>query len=293
MYAAVAHDGKTRSESNASPRMVSAWLERPADHLWIDVPEPTADDLAYLRDRFQLHPLAVEECDHTGVRPKIEEFADHLFLVLHGISHNESEGHLSTVEFKFFLRRGLLISVHDKPSTSIRATQERLQRDPQFLSRCGVDSVLHHIVDALVDHYFPIIEALETRVEDLEGEIFREPLPAQLEEMLHLQRKLLTLRRIIYPQLDILGALSSGRFAEIDAADLVYFRDVYDHLHRISDRLQVAHEMLAVAMQCYLSQSSNRMNAVMKSMAVLATLALPASFLASMLGMNLDHLPGR
>ena len=293
MYAAAVHEGKTKSDGKAVPRLLSGWLEKSPEQLWIDLEQPTADELTYVRDRFNLHPLAIEECDHAGVRPKIEEFNDHIYVVLHGINHNEGADVLDTVEFKVFLRRGLLITVHDKPSRSIRSIQERLQREPQLLPKKGVDTVLHHIVDAVIDHYFPILEAYEERLEKIESEIFREPATDLLEEMLVLQRRFLTLHRIIQPQLDILGALSCGRFDEIDEADLAYFRDVYDHLQRIAERLHVAREMLAGAMQCYLSQSSNQMNSVMKSMAVLATVLLPASFVTSLLGMNLDHLPGR
>jgi magnesium transporter len=293
MYAAAVYEGKTKSDGKAVPRLLTGWLEHSPEQLWIDLQEPTTDELAFVRDRFHLHPLAIEECDHAGVRPKIEEFEDHIYVVLHGINHNEGADVLDTVEFKFFLRRGLLITVHDKSSRSIRAVQERLGREPQLLPKRGVDTVLHHIVDAVIDHYFPILEAYEERLERIESAIFREPTTELLEEMLVLQRRFLTLHRIIQPQLDILGALSSGRFDEIEEADLAYFRDVYDHLQRIAERLHVAREMLSGAMQCYLSQSSNRMNAVMKSLAILATVLLPASFVTSLLGMNLDHLPGR
>jgi magnesium transporter len=293
MYAAAVHDGKTRIDAKAGSRQISAWTEHGAEHLWIDLLAPTAEELAYLRDQFELHPLAIEECDHAGVRPKIEEFEKHLFLVLHGINHNKGEDSLDTVEFKIFLWRRHLITVHDKPSTSIHLMQERLQRDPQFLSRGGVDNVLHQVADAIVDHYFPILEGLEDQVEDLEGQIFRNPSDEVLEALLRLQRKLLRLRHAIHPQLDILGALASGRFAEIEAADIAYFRDVYDHLCRINDRVNVAREMVTGTMQCYLSQVSNRMNSVMKSLAILATVTLPATFITSLLGMNLDHLPGR
>lgn len=294
MYAAASlGDGTVRTDPKAAPRLLSAWLEKQPAQLWLDFIAPGPEDLALMRDRLGFHALAVEEADHTGVRPKIEEYPDHLYLVLHGINHNAGEDPLDTVEFKVFLRRGQLVTVHDSPSSSIRGAQERLAKDPRSLSGRGVDGVLHTIVDAIIDHYFPVVEALEARVEALETEIFREPKPEQLEEMLGLQRRLLTLHRLIYPQLDILGALSSGRYSSIDAEEMVYFRDVHDHLSRINDRLHLAREMLSNAMQCYLSQSGNRMNAVMKSLTVLATVAMPASFLTGLLGMNLEHLPGR
>lgn len=293
VYAAAALTDTVRTDPKANARLLSAWLEHQPQQLWLDFTAPGPEDLALMRDRLHLHPLAVEECDHTGVRPKIEEYPDHLYLVLHGINHNAGEDPLDTVEFKIFLRPGQLITVHDSPSSSVRGAQERLQREAKMLATRGVDGILHTIVDAVIDHYFPVVEALEKRVEDLEMAIFRDPKPEQLEEMLSLQRRLLTLHRLIYPQLDILGALSSGRYASIDAEEIVYFRDVHDHLTRINDRLHLAREMLSGAMQCYLSQSGNRMNAVMKSLAVLATVALPASFLTGLLGMNLEHLPGR
>ena len=292
-YLAAAREGQTSIEADAAPRVVDRWIEQKPDELWLDLLSPSAESLAYLKDKFNLHPLAIEECDHSGVRPKIEQFEGHLYIVLHGINHNPGENQLDTVEFKFFLRRNLLISIHDKPSSSVRGTQERLHRDRPLLSRGGADTVFHHIVDAVVDHYFPILEALETQLEELEGAIFRDPSDHLLEDMLLLQRKFLTLHRIVHPQQDILGALSSGRFAEIEDADIAYFRDVYDHLQRISERIQIAREMLTGAMQCYLSQVANHTNTVMKSLAILATVLLPVTFLTSLMGMNIEHTPGR
>jgi len=134
---------------------------------------------------------------------------------------------------------------------------------------------------------------MEGQLENLESEIFRSPDDHLLEAMLVLQRKFLTLHRIVHPQLDILGALSSGRFAEIEAADLAYFRDVYDHLERISDRIQIAREMLNGAMQCYLSHVSNKTNMVMKGLTILATVVLPATLLTSIWGMNVTAIPGQ
>lgn len=287
------YDGRTKTEAQSSVRTLGGWLERQPQQLWVDLQAPNRDELEFLRQRFDLHPLAVEECDHTGVRPKIEEFENHLYIVFHGINHNPGEDRLDTIEFKFFLRRDHLISVHDQASSSIRATQERIQRDTQLMSRQGLDTVFHHILDAIVDHYFPIIEEWEDRIDRLETEVFRDPREALLEEMLRLQRDILTIHRLVQPQLAILGALSSGRYAVIEAADVAYFRDVYDHLQRINDRIQVVRDMLSAAMQCYLSQVSNRMSAAMKSLAVLGALTLPATFVTSLLGMNLEHLPGR
>jgi magnesium transporter len=293
MYVAALHEGKVRIEPSARHGLLNAWLEKGVDQLWIDLAEPNHEDLRYLQHQFQLHPLAIEECEHLGVRPKIEDFGNHLYFVLHGLNHNEGEDRLDTVEFKFFLWQKHLISVHNQPSTSIRATQEHLQRHPELLAREGVDSVLHRIVDAMIDHYFPLLEQIEDRVEAIEGEIFRDCSPALLEGMLRLRRQSFTLYRLVQPQLELLGALAGGRVGSIDAEDIPYFRDVYDHLVRINDRTHAVREMLTAAMECYLSQSANSTNTVMKSLAVLATVLLPVTFVSGLMGMSLDRLPGK
>lgn len=293
MRVAGIYDGKVRLEENAGRSQLAGWLERGPEHLWLDLTAPTTDDLRFLQDRFQLHPLALEECDHSGVRPKIEEFEDHLYIVFHGLNHNPGQELLSTVEFKIFLRRGLLITLHDQPSTSVSGAFARLQKSPGNLPRLGVDTILQQILDLAVDHYFPLLDQLEDRVESLEEAIFAEPRSGLLQEILGLQRQLLQLGRLLNPQLEILAALASGRFQEVDAQDLPYFRDVAEHVQRISDRVHICREMVAGALQCHLSQSSNRMNAAMKSLAVLATLLLPATFITSLLGMNLEHIPGK
>ncbi|MBI3910679.1 MAG: magnesium/cobalt transporter CorA [Armatimonadetes bacterium] len=292
MYLATTYQGKSRIEPKANLRIARAWCEQPADHLWIDVEAPTAEELAFLQSQFQLHPLAVEECDHTGVRPKIEEFPGHLYMVIHGMNHNPGANRLDTVEFKFFLTRGRLITIHNAPSSSICVTQERLAKDPQFMAR-GVDNVLHQIIDVVIDHYFPVLEAMEDRVEQLEVTVFKNPGQEVLEAILDLRRESLKLQRLIQPQLDLLGALASGRFSEVDPPEVAYFRDVYDHVLRINDRLHAIRDSLGGTMDCYLSTTSNRMNEIMKTLTVVATVVLPVTFLTSLLGMNYEHLPGK
>jgi magnesium transporter len=291
MYLATVSNGKTHVEAKAYPKLVSGWLEREPEQLWIDLLEPTPEELAFLQDRFGLHPLSVEELGHTGVRPKIEEFEDHVYLVFHGINHNPGEDTLQAVEFKVFLWPDRLITVHNRPSTSIQAVQEHLQQAPQLLSRGGVDSLLHRVIDTVIDHYFPVLEAIEDEGEQLEEAILRDCRPALAEQMLRLRRRTYALHRMIQLQAEVLGALVSGRVAAIGGDRLPYFRDVADHLHRMQDRAHGVREMLTVAMECYLSQNSNRMNALMTRLTVLATLLLPLSCVAGLMGMNLSPLP--
>jgi magnesium transporter len=292
MYLAAWDNGRTRTEAAANTRIARAWCEQRNEQFWLDLEAPSADDLKFLGTQFGFHPLALEECDHTGVRPKIEEFDGYLYLVLHGINHNEGQEELDTVEFKIFLSRGRLVTIHSHPSSSVRKTQERLARDAQFMSR-GVDNVFHSIVDAMIDHYFPVLEDLEDRLQAIEAVIFKDPSQSLLEAILDLRRESWTLQRLIQPQLDILGALSSGTRAEIDPQDAAYFRDVYDHLLRISDRVHGLRDGLQTAMECHLSATSNRMNAVMKTLTLVSAMILPASLLVSLLGMSFDYLPGR
>lgn len=293
MYAVAVFEGKPRTEPNTGSRTLTGWLEKQPEQLWVDLEDPSADELSFVQDRFEVHPLAIEEFGHTGVRPKIEEFEQYLYVVLHGINHNEGQQALNTVEFKLLLWKAMLITCHDKPSSSIRGTQEKLKRNPQFLGRSGVDSVLHSIIDAVIDHYFPVLEGLEAQLVKLEGDILRNPNADVLEETLLLERQLLTLQRLTHTQSDVLGALSSGRYSQIDDGDLAYFRDVHDHLRRIAERIQIAREVLSGARQCYLSQVSNRTNNQMKTLAVLTATLMPATFVVSLLGMNLAHVPGR
>lgn len=292
MYLAAYREGQLRTKAEADVRMARGFLEQGAEALWIDVEAPTPEELRFLMEQFGLHPLAVEECDHTGVRPKIEPFPGHLYMVLHGMNHNAGAQALDTVEFKFFLTKERLITFHDQPSSSIRGAQERLKRDPRLMSD-GVDNVLHQIVDALVDHYFPVVETMEDQVEEFETQVLRSPEPPDLERILTMRRQVLRLVRLIQPEIDVLGGLASGRFPEVDPQDVAYFRDVYDHLLRIGDRIHDLREALGGAMELTLSATSNRANEVMKTLTVVASLVLPLSFLTSLLGMGLDSVPGK
>jgi magnesium transporter len=285
------HDDGVRIQPQANPRVVGTLRAHPYKHFWLDLEAPTVEELGWLQEEFNLHPLAVEECDHTGVRPKLEEYPEHLYLVLHGINHNAGAERLDMLEFKMFLWPQHLITVHNRPSSSVRQAQERLARDPHWLEGGG-DVILHSIVDAVIDHYVPVLNELEDQVEQIEERVLQSYTEGILEEMLALRRQFQALHRVVGLQCDLLNSLATRRYPEISEDMAAYFRDVHDHLLRLNDTVETNREALLGVLQTHLSVVSNRMNQVMKVLSLVATVTLPLTLLTGLFGINLERLPG-
>jgi magnesium transporter len=256
---------------------------------WLDLAgldEQTAERL--LRGTFGFHPLAVEDAEHFGQRPKLDSYDDFSLLVVYGATPS---GHL--VEVHCFCSEHFLITVHHDPCPDLSALADRLQRRGD--ARFDHVMVLHQVLDTLVDGYFPVLSSLDDQIDELEDQILRRPTEEQLGRLFDMKRSLIALRKVVTPQRDMFATLLSHRDVLPGMSDEAerYFRDLYDHLIRISDLVDSYRDLVSGALDTHLSTVSNRLNVVMKQLTIIATIFLPMSFLTGFFGQNFGWMVTR
>jgi magnesium transporter len=292
MATVLAHEnGQTRRESVVDPH----WLEPGSGVIvWVDIAAPQPEDERLLRDVFGFHALAVEDALSEIHHPKIEHYDRFLYLILHGILAGRNEQGFVTQDIDFFLGATYLVTVHTQPSRSIAQQLEVCTRYNGVLAE-GPPSLVHRIVDTMVDHYQPEVDRLEDQLEELERIVFEQPRTNPLREILSLKRNVASLRRVVLPERDAIGRLARREFGEIPDALAYQFRDVYDHLVNLSDEALFFQDRVTGLLDAYLSSQSNRLNQVMKVLTVISTIFMPLTVLTSMWGMNvgLPKFPGR
>lgn len=261
---------------------------RSGTFLWLDLREPATGDLEVLREVFGFHPLALEDSWKFDQRPKLDEYDDYMFLVVYGASPDEDR----LVEVHCFYSERYLVTIHRDEAPSIAALRERYAQ-----RGAPIDEpvrLLYAVVDGLVDSFFPTLSELDDRIDVLEDAIFMRADEAQLHEIFAMKRLLVGVRKVVSPQRDLFAsiAVGAGRVPGMTADDERYFRDVYDHLIRISDLVDTYRDLLTGAMDVYLSTVSNRLNSVMKQLAIIATVFMPLTFLTGFFGQNFPSLVG-
>ena len=286
----VYRDGQVREEAAVDP----AWLQPGASEIvWVDIARPTDAEKRILSDVFHFHELAVEDAVLEVHHPKIETYGNLLYLILHGIVGAGKDKGFETRDVDFFLGPNYLVTVRHYPSRSIAAELEIVKRHPSLLGE-GACSLLHRLVDRIVDHYGPEVDGLEDRLNALEQRVFGPWKRSPLRDILRLKSDIASLRRVTLPQRDAVSRLSRREFPQIPEQLAYRFRDVYDHLVRFSDEAMFLQDRVTGLLDAYLSTQSNRLNQVMKVLTVITTIFMPLTVLTSLYGMNVElpHLPG-
>jgi magnesium transporter len=255
---------------------------------WLDLTAPGEHELRQLGEIFGFHPLALEDSEHFDQRPKLDNFGDYIFLVFYGASREgEAEGNL-LLEVHLFVSGKYLVTIHRERVPAF--AQQREELDGRLLH--SEQFVIYRVFDALTDSFFPILSDLDTEIDDLESAILANPTTEQLQRLFALKRELVAMRKVVTPQRDLF-ARSVDQIAELPGLQLDerdYFRDVYDHLIRISDLIDSYRDLLSGATDLYLSTISNRQNDVMKQLTVIATIFLPLSFITGFFGQNFAYM---
>ena len=270
------------------------WLAPEASEVvWADIESPLDEDRRLLADVFRLHELAIEDALDEIHHPKIEAYDGLLYLILHGIAVGAGQTGFVTQDVDFFIGRNFLVTVHHAPSRSIESERAVCMRRQGFMEE-GPVSLAHRIIDRLVDHYGPEADRLEEWLGTLEQTVFDKPQMNPLKELLALKRDIASLRRVALPQRDAVGRLARREFPQISEAMAYRFRDVYDHLVRLTEEAIFLQDRVTGLLDAHLSNQSNRLNQVMKVLTVISTIFMPLTVLTSMWGMNvpLPHLPG-
>ena len=283
---------------------LSQCLSSPEGILWVDLENPLeAEEETLLVSVFDFHPLAIEDtqrgADEEGHLPKVEDFGDYLFIIFNPVevsagnaSGNTGGGfEIRTTQLSAFLSKRALVTHHYSPLRSITNAQQLLSKNPKALAR-GPDFLFHIIIDELVDNYTPILDQLDSLMDDMEREVFHEPSQETMIRILQMRRNITTLRRVAFYQREMLNRLSRGEFTLITRDEMLYYRNVFDHLVRMTDLTDSYRETVGGLLDAYLSVTSNKLSQVMKVLTIISTIFLPLSVITGFFGMNFAHLPG-
>ncbi|MGA0024041.1 MAG: magnesium/cobalt transporter CorA [Burkholderiales bacterium] len=280
-------DGKKIAD--VAQEEIHTWLARNDSILWVAVRDPEPHELDRLEQQFGLHPLAIEDARHGHQRPKFEEYGDSLFFVLHMIEPDGDD--LRVGEVDIFVARNYVLSVRSRSERNFQDVRTRCEREPELM-RHGTGYILYALIDAVVDRYFPILDSLETRLEDIEDRIFAGTSPrANIEALYGIKQDLMTLKHATAPLLEAIGKLHGGRVPQVCSGLGEYFRDVSDHLVRINQSIDAAREMVTTAISVNLSLITLQENEVTKRLAGYAALVAVPTLIAGIYGMNFQHMP--
>jgi magnesium transporter len=278
-----------RKLADIQPSQIHAYVSRPECFVWVALYEPSHEELDAMQEEFDLHPLAVEDARHGHQRPKIEEYGDSLFAVLHLIETESDE--LKVGEVAVFVGSNYVLSVRSGSEHGFTEVRARCEREPELL-RHGSGFVLYAIMDAVVDRYFPVLDALEVELDEIERRIFTSrDNRAIIEALYSLKQKLMDLKHAVGPLLEATGKLYGGRVPQHCSRLQDYFRDVYDHLIRLNQSTDAAREMLTTAMSVNMSQLTIQENEVTKRLAAYAALVAVPTMVAGIYGMNFEYMP--
>ncbi len=269
---------------------ISDHLSDPEEFVWVALRNATDEELAAVQQEFGLHELAVEDARHGHQRPKIEEYGDMVFTVMHLVEYGPTD-ELSVGEVAVFVGPNYVVSVRNRSSQNFLGVRERCEREPLLLQQ-GSGFVFYALMDAVVDRYFPFVDALESELEAIEGEIF-EPGAARrnIQQLYDVKRRLTVLRHAVVPLMDAAGKLYGGRVPQVCRASGEYFRDVYDHLLRINGTLDTLRETIGTAIQVNLSMVTIEESETTKRLAAWAGIFAVATAFVGIWGMNFEHMP--
>jgi magnesium transporter len=273
-------------QSDIEPAGFAAAISEPGSLLWVDfVGEPPETCEPILLQTFGFHPLAVDDALRESHVPKVDDWDDYLYIVLHDIGFQPVQAGIDTFELDVFLGRNYIVTHHDSPISALDRVWELSVRDERSFKR-GADHILYRITDELAADFMQVIEDMDDEIDKLEGEVFKKQNSSMVQRIFALKRATLHLRRVMSPLREVFNKLARDDYAVIDKRDRVYFRDVYDHLVRLHDISESLRDLVGGTLDTYLSVVNNRMNDTMKTLTLITTLFMPISFLAGFFGMN-------
>jgi len=272
---------------------ISDSLTKTGCFVWVALFDPTTDEIDEMAVEFGLHPLAIEDARKGHQRPKIDEYEESLFAAVHTIeaSSDEPDAELIRGEVDIFVGRNYVLSVRHRTQKGFADVRARCEREPELL-RFGSGFVFYALMDSIVDRYFPVLDAYESELEQIEEQIFaHNAARSNIESLYALKQKLMVLKHAVDPLMEATGKLYGGRVPHICSGMQEYFRDVYDHLHRIHQTIEGIREMLTTAIQVNLGMISLSENEVTKKLAAWAAIIAVPTMVAGIYGMNFRHMP--
>jgi len=264
-----------------------ALLEAENVDIWVDLENPDSKEQTILRDVFGFHELAIEDCTQSyNEEPKLDDYEDYLFLVIHSVYFLRDDLTFDVRELDLFFGKNYVVTYHAKPTFGINRLKRRLETNIDFMGR-GTDEIFHAIIDSLVDNYLISFKQIERAIYAIESEILSNPTERTFSDLFKLKIGLINLRRVLGPGEEVMQNLGETEHELIQEENKVYFQDVHDHISNITGLLNSYMEMVSSTMDNYVSLTTYRMNSVMQTLTILATLVLVPTLVASIYGMNL------
>lgn len=258
--------------------------------IWVDLVSPTDQELAKMGEEFAIHELALEDCSHPHQRPKLEEYADHVLLVAYGAKADESNTRSIIHEVDIIAGRGWVLTIHGGRPLDAEETARRVRTHAE-LFRSGAGFLLYVVLDELVDTFFPALDLIGGRVEDLEGEIFSNRPGNVSASIYELRKELIEVRRVAGPMRDAMVVLLRRDLGLFSREAQRYLQDVYDHLIRVVEQVEDYQDLTSSAIDVNLSIASNRVNEVAKTLTAYAAIFAAITLITGIYGMNFTHMP--
>jgi magnesium transporter len=240
---------------------------------------------------FNIHPLLLEDILHTDQRPKLEEFDDFLFITLRILSYDEANNELLSEQVSLILGSNFIISFQEREGDVFNPVRMRIKNAKGRIKKKGCDYLAYALIDAVVDHYFLVLEKYGEKIEILQEEVLSHPTPDTLQVIQRTKRDMIFLRKSVWPLREVINVLQRGESALISDNVIIYLRDVYDHTIQVIDSIETFRDMISGTLDVYLSSVSNKMNEVMKVLTIVATIFIPLTFIAGIYGMNFKYMP--
>jgi magnesium transporter len=289
------------SETSEMPAIAKAIASK-ANTVWVDIDSPKKEDLDELVSVLKIHELSVEDARKTNQRPKVEVYPDYAYVVMRSFKTivGCAEPELSdkdidalsekTTQLNFFLSENCLLTHSFENATTQEEVYEKAKKNPYLLS-LGADYLLYAVMDATVDDYFPLFNAITEKLDELEDVVLDKPTKQTLAEALRLKKMLFAFKKEVQPLRDVTSSLSRREVRFVSDATAPYFRDVYDHTVRLLDSIEMNRDLVSNIMEAYLSSVSNTLNKSMKRVAAISTILMPPTLLAGIFGMNFHNMP--
>jgi magnesium transporter len=241
--------------------------------------------------QFGIHPLTQEDIVNLGQRPKAEDFDDYIYIVFKMLSYRDGMDQIESEQVSLILGSNFLISFQEVPGDVMAPVRERIEKGKGRIRKAGCGYLAYALIDSVVDHYFLVLEAFGEKIEALEAELLSDPTPNSLQHLYAMKRDVIFFRKQVWPIREMLNRLVKEESPLIDKSVDVFISDVYDHTIQIIDTIESFRDLMAGLLDIYLSTISNRMNAIMKMLTIMATIFIPLTFIAGIYGMNFDYMP--
>lgn len=249
------------------------------------------DIIEKIGKNFDFHPLLLEDILNTEQRPKIEDFETHIYIVLKMLYYDDITNEIISEQVSIIFGQNFVISFQEKEGDVFNPIRERIRTGKGRIRKMGADYLAYSLIDAIVDSYFIILEKLGENIEDVEETMIANPTPETLHAIHRLKRKMISLRKSVWPLREVVSALERSDSSLIQEPTRIYLKDVYDHTIQVIDTVETFGDVLSGMLDVYLSSISNKMNEIMKVLTIIATIFIPLTFIAGVYGMNFEYMP--